>query len=137
LPPRRGGLLGAAGDGGGDREGARRGGLLSATGDGGSAAARKKEKEAGKEGSSGRERRRRRRSWWCGGSSDLGFSGRPREPTPCDGCGKGTACCWNTHVFAGSLPSLSFVDTGLLKIQIQHIAGDGLIAQHCGGKNIA
>jgi hypothetical protein len=56
----------------------------------------------------------------------LGFSGRPREPTSYDRCRKGTTCCWNTHVFAGSLPSLSFADTGLLKMQIQQIAGDSL-----------
>jgi hypothetical protein len=59
-------------------------------------------------------------------SSSTGSS-RPREPTACDGCSTGTACCWKMHVFAAFVPSLSFADTGVLKMQIQHIVGDSLV----------
>jgi hypothetical protein len=62
------------------------------------------------EGGGGRGRRKRRpeKEELSGGAGGAGgsSSGRPREPTPCDGCGEVTARCWKTYVFAASIPSL-------------------------------
>jgi hypothetical protein len=86
------------------------------------------EEEAGEEGSGGRGRRRSSATeelvvreavvplvFPAGRGSQLLVTDAGREPH-----------ATGRHIFAASLPSLSFVEIGVLKMQIQHIAGDSL-----------